>query len=195
MIIRATRRIKTVHLLLMTLLCMCYWVIPRQYSTPAAEVELASMEAHSNVAVNIRDTVEDRHIFDSEHEFKQYSHKGLSTLHNLCIENDPSGEKIEIVLNQTVQRKILVVYSSNKDSNESLKVAHTINRPHAGKYEIQYKMQHRPDAFKYIEEYPAYFVVSSCTANLHHFWADSTEGLYLTLKRTNRLGSKIANQV
>ena len=143
----------------------------------------------------IQNVTQETELRDSEHEYKEYIAKGVSTQHNLCIVDDSSGEKIEIAANVTVTRKILVVYSSAQYSLETVNVAHTDNRADGGRYQIHFQRENRSEHYRYIEDYPAYFITPSCTANLYHFWADSTAGLYKTLKFTNRLGSKIPNQV
>ena len=202
------RRVNKFLLVITSMACLCYWVAIRPHSGTITGKNvvlwLAGRQVDSSVGEEskvkpkeplIPMVVKAIKVTDSEHEFKDYKMKGLATLHNLCIENDPTEERITIAANVTVTKKILVVYSSRNNSLETLNVSHTYNRPDDGSYQIHYHKGNRSQRFRYIEDYPAYFTTPSCTANLHHFWADSTEGLYKTLKFTNRLGSTVPNQV
>ena len=203
MLAKLFRKISTLLLVLLVVFCVCFWVAIRHHLNTTTHDEkvvssLAGRQVDSKVvqkAPLMQNVVKTASATDSEHQFKEYQGKEVKTLHNLCIEDDPSREPIEIAANVTVNKKILVVYSSTKDSLETMNVAHTENKPDDGLYQIHYYKGIRPEHFRYIEDYPAYFTTPSCTANLHHFWADSTEGLYKTLKFTNRLGSTVPNQV
>ena len=218
MLAKLFRGINTLHLAILSVICLCYWVAIRHYSdtmtdegvvlrlagrqvdskvhvTPDSKVEQESPLMKNVVKATEQNVAKATKVIDSEHQFKEYKSRGIVTLHNLCIENDPSEEQIKVADNVTVTKKILVVYSSTRESVKTIKVARTENRPNDGHYRIHYHKGNRSEHFRYIEDYPGYFTTPSCTANLHHFWADSTEGLYKILKFTNRLGSKIPNQV
>ena len=133
---------------------------------------------------------------DLDHVFKPLNIRhDVVTFHNVCIEVDPRHENITVDVGVQVLRKIIHVYSSHQDEERRVKVRANNNRRSQGYYRIKFLKKERPASFTYIREYPAYFLIPSCTANLHHFWADGAEGLYNVMKRTNRIGSKVANQL
>ena len=213
MFMKTLRKISSLQLVIIFTLCMCYWIALRIFSISSFDTEddLIISLAKSKLKSRLHPEPTPRSTYatvkrggdvrrgdagkPSTHEFVEYKAKGLVTLHNLCIENEPNGTTIDVDTNQTVIQKMLVVYQAERDETRKVRVAHNENRPEAGTYDIHFYKRKRPEGFRFIEDYPAYFTVPSCTANLHHFWADSTEGLYKTLKYTNRLGSRIPNQV
>ena len=208
MVAKILREINILQFVLLSVICVCFCAAIRYYSDTITDLNvvlsLAGRQMEDNVQTDpdvkqkeppIQNVVNATNHRDSKHKFKEYKTRGITTLHNLCIEDDPSGKEIEIAANVMVSKKILVVYSSTQNAQKNMSVAHTGNRPKDGHYQVHYHKRSRPEHFQYIEDYPAYFTTPSCTANLHHFWADSTEGLYKILKLTNRLGSKVPNQV
>ena len=133
---------------------------------------------------------------DPQHKFKPLNQgRSVVTFHDVCIENDPSMDQVQVDMGVTARRKIIKVYSSSRNEVRNVKVGVNSNRLALGQYKISFSTDRRPSNFTLIEDYPAYFLIPSCTANLHHFWADGAEGLYKIMKLTNRLGSKVANQL
>ena len=225
MFCKGFRRINKKHFVVLSVFCLYFWVSNQRYPDTIKDRNyvsfLAGRQVDSKVGDDLKESLagqqanskvgEDSKVkqkasliqnekkaaqaTDEEHQFKDYNTKHVTTLHNLCIETDPSGKKIDIAAKVKVNTKILAVYSSTNDTVESIKVAHSRFKPHDGRYEIHYHKENRPEHYRYIEDYPAYFTSLSCPSNLHHFWQDSSEGLYRLLKLTNRLGSKVPNQV
>ena len=125
---------------------------------------------------------------------------GIHRMQDVCIEPDPSGKKVEILahwgMGNTIDlpRKVIVVYNSRKNETTKFKVGASENS-HIDDWPITYQTGPPPSTHKYIEEYPAYFMINTCPGNMWHYLADSLSQLYWTMKTTKRLNSTIPNMV
>jgi len=133
-------------------------------------------------------------IEDLQHTFRPISH----VFHNLCIEEDTNGPYIRLDDKGTFTKmKKIVVYNSQIDG---FRLLDTNTNPSTrdespSTWPIHYTTQNIPDTSTLITSHPAYFVATSCLGNLYHFWHDITLGLYKLLKKSNRLGSVVKNQL
>ena len=102
----------------------------------------------------------------TEYVFREYNNSnGVYTIRDLCIELNPRHTK-----------NVLVVYNSDHTSKhqERLKDHHTPISGYPG-WPVFYRQGPIPSKHV-IMDHPAYFMVTTCEGNLHHYTEDSLLG-------------------
>ncbi len=131
---------------------------------------------------------------DEQHTFSPYTYGGVYSLRDVCIEEDLSEPPVLVAVNKSTTFKRIVVYNSPYDGAVELKVAASPTA-NVHSWPLVLKKQPVPATHNYITDYAVYFVISTCTGNLHHFWEDVIMGLHGSIAATNRLHSEVRNQV
>ena len=106
----------------------------------------------------------------------------VAIFYDLCIEPDNNGG-IK-----------LVSYNCNQTKTHNITVKAGFHVPEQeDQWTIYTTTQARPKTG--LDFNTAFFVTGTCEGNFHHFWLDSTWGLYGAMKKTGMLGSKIPSQL
>ena len=151
-------------------------------------VEFSKLEYNPTKLINPEDLIP-----DPDHEFKPYTGNGVFTYRHVCFEIIEEFSGIAVDLNHVAWKKRIVVYNAPENKKIQLKVA-ADPFTQIFTWPIEFRKQNIPDDYVTVP-YPAYFQTFSQPGNLYHLMEDTLHGTFGVIKKTNRLNSKVRNQV
>lgn len=139
--------------------------------------------------------------FGVDDRFVDLQQAGVYTFHNVCVVEAIDNSDIEVQPGKSfdlrhIQPKQLVVYDAANDTERRLQVnASWHDYVEWQAWNFTFTTSPIPSEFSYVDDYPAYFAITTCDNNLFHFWHDHARDLFTALKLTNRLRPQHKNQL